>query len=283
MKKYLLLLLLICAFVTAKSQSAGTVFPQYVDVNPDTLLNYVLVPTTSESFFINMFDVINAVEIRANGAVSPGGTAAFINVVSLNPALFVRWGRWDSVYIPDYTLWNVTSVAKPLIYGDSLNPFGAVWTDSMAYLTDHSGYGGGTKNVNDWITADRYIGLKYQNGGELYYGWIRVQCVAEDACYIKDYSYMPLIIGMNERKEIQSLVYPNPVKDFFYLRNISVTDFDFSRLKLRDLYGREVAFKYEMQIDDLKINLSGSLAEGCYILEYDSNDQHFSRKFIIMN
>jgi hypothetical protein len=94
---------------------------------------------------------------------------------------------------------------------------------------------------------------------------------------------MPLIIGMNERKEIQSLVYPNPVKDFFYLRNISVTDFDFSRLKLRDLYGREVAFKYEMQIDDLKINLSGSLAEGCYILEYDSNDQHFSRKFIIMN
>ncbi|MCW3071975.1 MAG: hypothetical protein JWO44_1865 [Bacteroidetes bacterium] len=280
MKKYLLTTALIGLCLSASSQNAGTVFPVYVDISPDTLINYTLVPYSNETYGINLFgDASDDIEIKANGAVSSGGTAGYINVRPLNPDVLIRFGRLDSVYVPAYSLWYVTKVAKPLNAGDPIDPPGAMW-DTMQYITDHSGYGGGNKNVNDWIGGDKYIGLKYQNGSTTAYGWIRVQCPVEDSCYVKDYSAMPSTVSINEQSMYNVLIYPNPVNTGFYLKNISTNTFDRSKLKLTDMYGKELKFKTEVMIGEIRIDLDETLPEGCYMLEYISKDCIFSKKII---
>lgn len=191
MKKFLLPILF-ASYLNANSQvyTAGTMFSVYYDINPDTLLNYTVYPYTNKSFGFNLFgSASDDLEITAEGATSPGGTSAYFSIRSLNQNVYIRFGRLDSVYIPAYNFWDVTKIARPLNAGDQINTPAAIWDTTLLYLTDHSGYGGGNKNVNDWIGDDKYVGLKYQNGNTVTYGWIRVQCVSKDSCYIKDYSY----------------------------------------------------------------------------------------------
>ncbi|MCW3105126.1 MAG: hypothetical protein JWO09_3566 [Bacteroidetes bacterium] len=272
--------LLIGAYMGAHSQNAGTVFPVYTDITPDTLINYTIVPYSDETYDINLFGDASAdIQIKANGAVSSGGTAAYISVYPLNPDVLIRLGRLDSVYVPAYSLWYVTKVAKPLNAGDPIDPPGAMW-DTMQYISDHSGYGGGNKNVNDWIGGDKYIGLKYQNGSTTAYGWIRVQCPTEDSCYVKDFSAMPSTVGINEQSVQEMLIYPNPVNTGFYLKNIHTNTFDLSKLKLTDMYGKDLKFTAEPMLGEIKIGLDESLPDGCYMLQYISTDRLFSQKLV---
>jgi hypothetical protein len=280
MKKLLLILSFLGVYFHAESQyTAGTMYPDYYDISPDTLLNYVIFPYTNESLFFDLFDdAATDIEIRANGAVSSGGTSAYINVIPLNPNLFVRWGRYDSVYIPAYNYWDVSNIAKPLAAGDLINAPGAIWSDSMAYITDHSGWGGGNKNVNDWIGGDRYIGLKYQNGSSVAYGWIRVECVSEDSCYVKDYSIAPLILGINETLKNESFIFPNPMTGVFYLKNPDA-NLKASDIILTDIYGKRINFRTQRENASLRIETE-TIPSGCYFLQYKSGESFSSQKVI---
>ena len=191
MKKLLLPILLGSYFnVNSQVYNAGTAFSVYNDINPDTLINYSF-PYTNETYGISVFgNSSNDIELTAHGAASSGGSDAYIKVTSLNPNVYVLFGRWDSVqYMSAPYNWNVTKVAKPLNQNDPINTNGAIWKNDTLYLTDHSGHSGGNKNVNDWIGGNKYLGIKYQNGSIIKYGWIRLQCTAEDSCYVKDFSY----------------------------------------------------------------------------------------------
>jgi hypothetical protein len=191
MKKLLLPILLGSYFnVNSQVYNAGTNFSMYQDIIPDTLLNYSF-PYSNETYGIKLFgNSSNDIELTAHGAASSGGSDAYIRVTSLNPNVYILFGRLDSVQFmsPPYN-WDVTKVAKPLNQNDPINTVGAIWNDSILYLTDHSGHSGGNKNVNDWIGGNKYLGIKYQNGSIIKYGWIRLQCTTEDSCYVKDFSY----------------------------------------------------------------------------------------------
>ena len=282
MKKILLpLLLASCLNVYSQVYNAGTMFPVYYDINPDTLLNYTLVPYTNETYDLDLFaPASNDIELKAFGAASSGGSGAYISATSLNPNVYIRFGRLDSVYVTGSSNWDVTKVAAPLNMGDPINPGNAVWDNGTLYLTDHSGHSGGNKNVNDWIGGDKYLGLKYQNGSTITYGWIRVRCKTEDSCYVKDFSYSTIAIGIQEIRNAEVLVYPNPANSVFFLKGISINVFDISRLKVQDMYGKEVAFTSEMKGDEIKINLDHNLSVGCYLLQYFSNDYTISKKLI---
>jgi hypothetical protein len=285
MKKLILLLLLMISCLHLKSQvvTAGTLLPMYVDISPDSLLNYTVTPYTNETFSVNIFgDASPDLEFTAHGAVSSGGGDAYIRVVSLNPDVYIRFGRLDSVYAPGSSSWNVTKVALPLNNGEQVNAPSAIWDNTMLYFTDHSGHDGGNKNVNDWIGTDKFLGLKYQNGASASYGWFRVQCVSEDSCYLKDYSAAGAV-GITERSKLAAGIYPNPVNTCFYLRNIDPNTFDIKGLKLKDLFGREVQISTEMMNETLRVSLDVSLPAGCYILEYVTEKLSFSHKVIKLN
>jgi hypothetical protein len=283
MKKLLLLPLFIASFLNSNSQvyNAGTIFPGYSDIVPDSLFNYTIVPFSLETIPLNMFvDASDDLELRASGAVSPGGSAAYMNVIAMNPNVSIRFGRYDSVYVPSSSIWNITKVAKPLAAGDPIDPPGAIWDNTMQYLSDHSSSGGGTKNVNDWLGAEKYIGLKYQSGSTTAYGWIRFQQITEDSAYVKDYSFTPSVVGLREKEKKQVLFYPNPINDCFYFDKDVVDLIEISKLKLMDLYGKEISFTLETTDNSMKVHPDQDLPDGCYVLQYLSEENNFSAKLV---
>ncbi len=283
MKKILLFITFLSLYCCLKSQThnAGTMFSGYYDVIPDSLINYQLTPYTSESFGVDLFDDPSRdIEFRARGSVNSGGSSAFIKVASLNPNVYILVGRSDSVYVPANSNWNVTKIAKPLNANDPINPAWAWWSQDTLYMTDHSGYGGGNKNVNDWIGGDKYVGLKYQNGPLITYGWIRVQCKKEDSCYVKDLSHTPVGAGIKVLSATKASIYPNPIQTGFYLKDIDMSSFNTSKLKITDLLGKDVKCYCEVSGNAVRIELDKNTPNGCYFLRYDSEEGKFTKKIV---
>lgn len=286
MKKILLFITLLSFYLCLKSQThnAGTMFSGYYDVIPDTLLNYQLTTYTNEAFGVDLFDDPSKdIEFTARGADSLGDKTAFIRAISVNPRVYILFGRWDSVYMPVNSQWNVTKVAKPLNFDDPINAPGSSWFQDSLYMTDHSSYGGGNKNVNDWIGGDKYLGVKYHNGPEITYGWIRVECKKEDSCYVKDLSHSPVGSGVRQLISNQASIYPNPVQNTFYLKNIDIAKFVATQLKLTDMCGKEIKCVCDINGNSIKVELDKNIMDGCYLLHYSSNENQFTKKLIISN
>jgi hypothetical protein len=284
MKKFLLAILLSVLFSDSFCQvTAGFFYSDYYDINPDTLLHYVVTPYTNQTFDINMFGDANSdMEFTAHGAISSGGSDAYIKVTCLNPEISVSMERLDSVFVPGESNWNITKVAKTLGSGDTIDALDAVWENNDLYLTDHSGHSGGNKNVNDWVGGEKFLGVKYMDINGISYGWIRVKCPNEDSCYVKDYSFTPLISGINKRGKNDLAIYPNPMTGSFYLKNISISNLETKNLRLRDIYGNDVQFSFEVNSNNLRIGTDPTLPAGFYFLEYVSGERSFSEKVIKM-
>jgi hypothetical protein len=282
MKKLLLSVILFSSYeINAQTVLAGFQYLNYTDVNPDTLLNYTVAPYTHEVFGINLFgDAGNDLELTAHGAVSSGGSSAYISVTSVNPDVFIGFGRLDSVFAIGSSTWDITKVAKPYSTGEQINASDVSWDNTTLYLTDHSGHSGGNKNVNDWVGGDKFLGLKYDNGGNIAYGWVKVRCVAQDSCYIQEFSAAPAVVGIAERAADHILVYPNPVRDMFYIKDIEPASFNIINLKIKDIYGKEIEFSAENVNKDLRIDMDPDVSPGCYILEYVSGDHFYSQKIV---
>jgi type IX secretion system substrate protein len=282
MKKLLLFFITATSYYAASAQSltAGTMFPFYADITPDKLLTYTVTPYTHQTYAVNVFgDSLNDLEFTAHGAVSSGGSGAYINVTPLDTNVYISFGRWDSVFVPATSNWNITKVAKPLNAGEQLNTPGTIWDNSILYLTDHSGSGGGNKDVNDWIGGDKYLALKYQIGVSTWFGWIRLRCVSEDSCYVKDLSSTVASVGIATAAAVEISMYPNPVNDIFYITN-SIDSWDISKLKFTDIYGKAVGFNCQQTADGLQIMLDESISNGCYLLNYYSENITITKKLI---
>lgn len=274
--------MLIRSFLPAISQTnkAGELLSIYQDVDPDTLLNYTVTPYTNETYGLSFYtDLVNNLEFTARGAVSSGGSSAYISVRSLDPHLFLAFGRMDSVYVPATTSWNVTKIARPFTMGEALDDTNISWDTTQLYLTDHSGSGGGNKDVNDWIGTEKYIGLKYMDLNDTTYGWIRVECVSEDSCYIKDFSYSALSLGIKNNPLEKALLYPNPSAGTYYLKNQHTETGDINELMLTDINGKEIKFTSTLSNEILTLNLQG-IAHGVYTLQYKANNAKFYKRLV---
>ncbi|MFL5764382.1 MAG: T9SS type A sorting domain-containing protein [Bacteroidia bacterium] len=280
MKGFLLAIFSLLIF-TLKAQvyTAGTVYTQYADIAPDKLITYQATPYTHMIYDLNIFgDSTSDIEFIAHGAVSSGGAAAYLAVIPLDSNLSIRFGRFDSVFVPATSSWYITKVAKPLNNGDAINGTSALWDDTLLYMTDHSGSGGGNKNVNDFIGGDRYVGLWYQNGASSWYGWIRVNCITQDSVYIKDYSYALGSVDISEKTEPVIQVYPNPANDLIRLE-ASGPALDQEMIRLTDLSGAEVPADISRTRTGFQISLA-ALSPGVYLLSYHSSDSVITKKII---
>lgn len=279
----LLLLIFSALYLNMQSQTynAGTLFETYYDINPDTLLNYTVSPYTTETFGLNLFgDPADDVVFTARGAISSSDTSAFISVQSHNPNLYLLFGRWDSVFVTGTSGWDVTKVAKPLLVTETIDDPNAVWENGTLYLTDHSGHNGGNKNVNDFLGVEKFIGIKYESGLDFSYGWIRVRCLNEDSCFVKDLSYSPIIIGVGEKGESSVQVFPNPSNGYFFINNINITSFDAAKLSLTNMHGQKLAFSYEIIGQEIKIIPENTLSSSYYFLKYNSKAGSFEKKIV---
>jgi hypothetical protein len=215
MKKFLLFSLAAFFSNAAHAQvfQAGIALANYTDIIPDQLMRYVFNPFTHQVYDLKVFGNSPDIQFTSHGSSSPGGSIAYISIRVLNPDVYIRFGRLDSTYDSTSSSWLITKVAKPLGVGEVINAPGAVWEDSMLYITDHSASFGWSKNVNDWIGGERFVGLKYSNGSVLAYAWVRLQCIDKDSCYVKDFSSTGFLTGVEEASGSSLIIYPVPVKE----------------------------------------------------------------------
>lgn len=268
----------VCLNAIGQVYNAGTQFSNYHDIAPDSFLHYTVYPYTNQSFGLKLFGATSDnIQFYAVGSTSPGGTSANISVKSFDPNVSLRFGRWDSTFIPSYSSWDVSKVAQPLNIGDPINGSGAVWDTSMLDLSNHKSWGGGTKNDNDWIGSDKYIGLKYQDMTTLKYGWIRVQCPSADSCYVKDYSYTSSVLNVQKLTSSQLGIFPNPVNNIFYIQS---EDPNSLKIEVLDLLGNKINFISEIHTSWVKIHLDAQLPDGYYLVQCLKGDEFLTGRFV---
>ncbi|MBA4242018.1 MAG: hypothetical protein C0448_14940 [Sphingobacteriaceae bacterium] len=284
-KLFLAISLLLFLSFSSKAQvyKAGDVFTGYADITPDTLINYVFPPySSSESYYFNINNdsiddfIINARALNANGQGND-----YIIVKSLNPNLCIRSGRIDSVLLTN-GFWWISNVAKPLIYGDTINSLNAIWDSTSLFLTENSFFASAHKNLLDWATgSDLFIGFRYQTTMDTIYGWVRVNIPYANNfvknCYIKDYSTTGFIDGINEINEgvKEITTYPNPVTNTLNLSTLTINLFN-SKIEIVNTLGQTVLKQpYSKSVDVT------SLPNGFYTLKVAAIDkQIFLSKFI---
>lgn len=221
--KFILLFLSLGLFAKSQVYKAGTVFPYYSDINPDTLLffGYGSIGNNHQTYNFNIdADPQPEFKIEAYSAGGMGGGTRWIKVIPTDTNCFVRFGRIDSLYDSQYLTWTTTPMAKPLSYGDSINSLSAIWSASGLSICDNSGTVSGAAHPADWVsTNDYYVGIKYQTASDTLYGWVRVNCPYLNQCRLKDYSMSSLTIGIKEYKYNTIPVFPNPATNL-----IQITD-----------------------------------------------------------
>lgn len=190
MKKIIFLIFILPICLQAQVDKAGDTFAGYKDITPDTLLDFPG-PNGYIRYFIDLNgDAISDLKIESFRMLSGPMDAKDISVVPLDTHVYVRFGRVDSVYILAINNWQKSPIAKPLIYGDSINSFVSVWKNSSLYMTRNTMYLNTLIKPMDWVSAnDLYIGIRHNMPGWTIYGWIRVNCPNSDGCYLKDYSF----------------------------------------------------------------------------------------------
>jgi hypothetical protein len=153
------------------------------------------------------------------------------------------------------------------------------WDNSMQYIEDHSASFGWTKNINDWTGGDRYVGLRYLNGANTWYGWIRLNCFKQDSCYVKDFSSVMATVGISEVAGLRTNLYPNPAKDIFYI-DIDPAFFKKENITLTDLSGRALPFSLRSEGDRIAVRPE-NLPAGCYLIRYSDERCTFVRAIML--
>lgn len=263
--------------LNAQIFKAGDIFSGYVDLNPDTLINFNYSSNEVYNFDINN-DLVNDYIIKAYSLNFLGGGTNYISIEPTNSNSFVSFGRKDSIYHNYYHYWMYSEMALPLAIGDSINARSANWQSKILYLTNSSGSAGTYSNPTDWIGSnDHYIGLKYQTVTDTLYSWIRVNCPAANKCYIKDYSSTGFINSINKISPYKQTIvaFPNPSLNIINFRNTN-HEFDNSEIEIINIYG-EVIFK---QPYSNSINIS-SISAGLYTLKiYTSKNEIYYSSFL---
>lgn len=279
MKKHFIYILLAFAFykpVNAQVYTAGTIYPYYYDITPDSILNFRLAGShvDNESYYMDVNgDFISDLRLNAYALGGPWVAWGYIRAIALNSSVFFRKGRLDA---------TGNNVALPLNLNDSINAKTAIWDTARMMITYHDQSPSGIFKILDWcVPNDLYIGVKYQNLNDTIYGWIRVNCDYGSTsnyyyqCQVKDYSFQSIYAGIEEYTNKKIKVFPNPVSNILKIEN-KQNNFQNSQLEIINSLGQTVLkTEFKNQID------VSELASGFYTLLLKDNTGSVITKKII--
>ncbi len=284
MKKLIFILFILPLCIKSQVYRSGDTLPVYIDISPDTLINYR--PPSGSSFAESYYfdanqDLQNDFEINASSNNAGAEGSDLIVVKSLNASSFIRFGRIDSVYINYTTSWWVTEIGKPLGYGDTINSANSIWKNTNLTLTDNGYSFGAHKSISDWaLGTDLYIALKYQNTIDTICGWIRINVPSLNGykykCYVKDYSFSYVTATNINEKIIGSIrVYPNPATNILHISDEN-NAFENSIVEVTNYLGQTIIKQvYSNTIDVSKLPV------GIYTLKFNaSGKERYYSKFM---
>jgi len=257
---------------------AGDLFTNYIDINPDTLIYaFFIGQPDSENYFIDINgDFQYDLQFHAFCFQAAGAQSYYLKISSLNQKSFIRYGRTDSVFNPNFSSWMIAKITDPLLINDTINPQTANW-DSTLYITYFAYCCGASQSVTDWDNnaIDKYIAVKHLNNTDTIYGWIRVNC--DPGCFIKDYSFGSSLIGVNEIDTDNFKIFPNPAKNKIYFQQIVPGK---TEIKIFDIVGRQSLPTFYNPPQDFELDIS-SLNSGIYFITAKTSEGIYSVKIIV--
>lgn len=260
--------------------NAGYSLTNYVDIEPDTLINWInVIQGSTETYDIDITgDMVNDFRIEAEHVQSLGWSSRTIGIISLNPNSFALFGRYDSTYVWYTSSWWISRVAQPLIYADTINSSTSFWYNGYLTLTEISTKFGTSKLITDWVSPDdQYIGIKYLDSTDTIFGWLRVNIPTMNHCFVKDYSFSSFTTNIQETESVRFNIYPNPAIHKIFIERTNNEEME---VRLFDLLGRQFMGTTISKSKITEIDVSG-IRRGTYILRLSSNDNSFNRKIVI--
>lgn len=222
---------ILCKAANAQVYTAGTVYPYYYDINPDSVLIYWVGSShiNNESYYIDI-NQDSQYDLRIKCSASSGVYfgAGSISVLSLNQKTLKRLKNDPTAGI---------KIAHPLSINDSINSLNTVWDSTELFISydSHPVMAPPISVYSDWCTSnDLFIGVKFVDLSDTIFGWIRVNCFRSSnsgaTCIVKDYSFQSIYAGIKENSLSKDLkIYPNPTGNYV---NISNEPFDQEKTKI---------------------------------------------------
>jgi hypothetical protein len=147
-------------------------------------------------------------------------------------------------------------------------------------------YWGGVAPYGNWLGLnDKYVGLKLDVAGNIYYGWARLDVDATGSAFtIKDYAYMNSIdqeivigatsVGINNQQLEETTIY-NDNREI-YIRSESKSD---GLITITNMAGQQVHVENKTGTETI-INLEAVKA-GIYFVTLSSGDLRYTKRILI--
>jgi hypothetical protein len=253
---------------------AGDTLSRYVDIVPDTTINFDHSPTGPPTQFYYLDedgDLQNDYLFKVNSSVLNSGSFFSISITALNPNYSILFGRLDN-----HTLYKV---AKPLFLGDSICAKHAVWDSTTLFLYDQVFFMSTVSTIYDWdSTGADFIGIKYQTAVDTLYGWIGVH-ITYAGIVIRDYSIGKprQILSVKEFDLTNTRIYPNPATNSIYIGRNNNEAMDIS---LFDVLGKQINTELKSNASTIEIDIS-SLKAGIYFIRITSAKGVITKKIAV--
>ena len=248
---------------------------KYIDINPDhdqSLGNYLLNVNSEGS----VSDVIDDFEIRIVSSSDLRITP--LNNVN-NEVLGNPYSSSSSFYVFPYALSNGAPISSSPPTGSWFNNSFSVGVQDLNYSSCARG---------NWCSVtDKYLGLRFDIGGNIHYGWARLDVgTSGSAWVIKDYAYeqtqdvainagdgQPLGIGDNELSKIKIIALNKSIALYNLPQQTNYRLFSITGQSV--LYGNISNNTYVIE--------ANTIATGVYILELKDKDSNaVIRKKVIL-
>ena len=271
----------------AQTFMAGDPLAVYVDVEPDTILNYSPCPPdgggppfVTESYFLDMDgDSQNDFELKASCDFTTIPGSRSVAVRPLNPQSSARSVWSDSIYVAQFEDWVKRRMAEMLANGQVINSSGAPWVNEPVHLTYHTVDPNYTLTADNWVTgSDHYIALRHGSGNTFRYGWIRATCSSPSVCTFRDYAFSQEIVeddtGLWEVEGSSVAIHHDPSSSTVTIDMDPAEEMELT-VTVHDLVGRELGLTARFPVDKGRSRRTldiSSLGAGQYVISCADRD-----------
>jgi hypothetical protein len=187
------------------------------------------------------------------------------------------------------------NTVKKLVLSDPISSGQAWHNTTFQYLKQHVAiFMNPPTNTGQWDSVvDGYIGLQLINGGQTYYGWVRMDVTVSTSSAsmtIKDYAYnsipnQPILAGQTsttgiiENSFASSInLYPNP--SAYHLTIDLESNIQKAEIAIIDVTGKIVYKANAIGKQKLEVNTS-NFSEGIYLVRIQSTDFIETKKLVV--
>lgn len=254
--------------VYAVSTDADDSDTLFIDVNNDYIMDFQINAICDAFGFWHHFEYCSITPLNGNMLSAAPYDSCFANC-PVDSFLFT---------IP---------MVEPISLNDTIDNYNT-WIDSSAYLNlggydccIPNGCGYGCNHAN-FSNQQKYIGIKVNAAGGLYFGWIKINQVVNDSMIVDDFACNYFAIGLESYNTgLDFSIYPNPASSETTVQfNKSVNH---AILTVYDISGQLVKQISNISSTSLKLTCD-NLSNGIYFIKLtQSGSTHFAAKTMIVN